>query len=61
MKRIIYLAFLLTGFVATATASPSEVNEKILKAGVINKPIHASSAYETATNDWRYLTAAFFI
>ena len=32
MKRIIYLAFLLTGFVATATASPSEVNEKILKA-----------------------------
>ncbi len=32
MKRIIYLAFLLTGFVATATVSPSEVNEKILKA-----------------------------
>ena len=32
MKRIIYLAYLLTGFVATATASPSEVNEKILKA-----------------------------
>ena len=32
MKRIIFLAFLLTGFVATATASPSEVNEKILKA-----------------------------
>ena len=32
MKRIIYLAFLLTGFVATATASPFEVNEKILKA-----------------------------
>ncbi len=32
MKRIIYLAFLLTGFVATAIASPSEVNEKILKA-----------------------------
>ena len=37
------------------------VIEKILNAGVINKPIHASSAYETATNDWRYLTAAFFI
>ena len=37
------------------------VKEKILNAGVINKPIHASSAYETATNDWRYLTAAFFI
>ena len=32
MKRIIYLAFLLTGFAATAEASPSEVNEKILKA-----------------------------
>ena len=32
MKRIIYLAFLLPGFVATAIASPSEVNEKILKA-----------------------------
>ena len=32
MKRIIYLAFLLTGFVATAAVSPSEVNEKILKA-----------------------------
>jgi len=32
MKRIIYLAFLLTGFVATAAAAPDEVNEKILKA-----------------------------
>ena len=30
MKRIIYLAFLLTGFVATAIASPSEVNKKII-------------------------------
>ncbi len=37
------------------------VKEKILNAGVINKPIHASSAYETATNDWRYLSAASFI
>ena len=37
------------------------VKEKILNPGVINKPIHASSAYETGTDDWRYLTAAFFI
>ncbi|MGZ8557524.1 MAG: asparagine synthase (glutamine-hydrolyzing) [Chitinophagaceae bacterium] len=37
------------------------VKEKILNAGVMNKPIHASSAYETDTNDWRYLTAASFI
>ena len=32
MKKVIYLAFLLTGFVATAAPAPSEVNEKILKA-----------------------------
>jgi len=32
MKQLIYLAFLLTGFVATAAPAPSEVNEKILKA-----------------------------
>lgn len=32
MKRIIYLACLLTGFVATAAPTPTEVNEKILKA-----------------------------
>ncbi len=32
MKRIIYLAFLLTGFVATAAPVPAEVNEKILNA-----------------------------
>ncbi len=32
MKRIIYLAFLLTGFVANAAPAPPEVNEKILKA-----------------------------
>jgi hypothetical protein len=32
MKRIIYLAFVLTGFAATATPAPSEVNEKVLKA-----------------------------
>jgi len=32
MKKVIYLAFLLTGFVAIAAPAPSEVNEKILKA-----------------------------
>jgi|SRR5688572_26191164 len=33
MKRIIYLAFLLTGFVATAAPAPAdEINEKVLKA-----------------------------
>ena len=32
MKRIIYLALLLTGFAATAAPAPSKVNEKILKA-----------------------------
>jgi|SRR5687768_7211883 hypothetical protein len=32
MKKVIYLAFLLTGFVATAAPAPSEVNEKVLKA-----------------------------
>lgn len=32
MKKVIYLAFLLTGFVATAATAPPEVNEKILKA-----------------------------
>jgi len=32
MKRIIYLAFLLTGFVAVAAPAPSEINEKVLQA-----------------------------
>jgi hypothetical protein len=32
MKKVIYLALLLTGFVATATATPPDVNDKILKA-----------------------------
>lgn len=32
MKRIIYLAFLLTGFVAVAAPGPSDVNEKVLQA-----------------------------
>ncbi|MGZ8551783.1 MAG: asparagine synthase (glutamine-hydrolyzing) [Chitinophagaceae bacterium] len=37
------------------------VKEKILNPGVGIKPITGSSAYEANTNDWRYLTAAFFI
>ena len=37
------------------------VKEKILNPGVLTKPIQASSAYETNTSDWRYLTATFFI
>ena len=32
MKQVLFLAFLLTGFVATAAPAPSEINEKILKA-----------------------------
>ena len=32
MKRIIYLAFLLTGFVAVAAPTPSDVTEKVLQA-----------------------------
>ncbi|MGK2864093.1 MAG: hypothetical protein ACSLE0_19330 [Chitinophagaceae bacterium] len=32
MKHIIYLAFLLTGFVATATPAPENINEKVMKA-----------------------------
>lgn len=37
------------------------VKEKILNPGINAKPINASSAYETGNDDWRYLTAAFFI
>lgn len=32
MKRIFYLASLLTGFVAAAAPTPSEVNQKVLQA-----------------------------
>jgi hypothetical protein len=32
MKKIIYLVFLLTGFVAVAAPAPSEVNQKVLQA-----------------------------
>ena len=37
------------------------IKEKILKAETNTKPIHASSAYDTDTDDWKYLTAAYFI
>lgn len=32
MKKLIYLAALLTGFAATAAPSPTEISEKVLKA-----------------------------
>jgi hypothetical protein len=32
MKKIIYLAALLTGFIATAAPSPTEISEKVKKA-----------------------------
>lgn len=32
MKKLIYLAALLTGFTATAAPSPTEISEKVLKA-----------------------------
>jgi hypothetical protein len=34
------------------------VREKIINPGVLVKPIHASTAYESSMNDWRYLAAA---
>lgn len=37
------------------------VREKILRPEINTKPIQASSAYEAETNDWKYLTAAYFI
>jgi len=49
----------LRGMVQDARAKL--IKEKILKAEVANKPIQGSSAYETNNNDWRYLTAAYFI
>ncbi len=32
MKHIIYLAIMLTGFVASAAPAPEEINEKVMKA-----------------------------
>jgi asparagine synthase (glutamine-hydrolysing) len=37
------------------------VKEKILKAGVMSKPLQPAAAYEANTNDWRYLAAAAII
>lgn len=37
------------------------IKEKIVKPEINAKPIHASSAYDTDTDDWKYLTAAYFI
>jgi hypothetical protein len=37
------------------------IKEKILNPRAGTKPIQESSAYDTNTNDWRYLTAAHFI
>ena len=37
------------------------VKEKILKPEINTKPIQASSAYDADTDDWKYLTAAYFI
>ena len=37
------------------------VKEKILKPGVMAKPLQAAAAYEANTNDWRYLAAAAII
>ena len=34
------------------------VNEKVLKPGVISKPLEATDAYAANSNDWRYLSAA---
>ena len=37
------------------------VKEKILNPEVNTRPIQASSAYEVDTDDWKYLTVAYFI
>ncbi len=37
------------------------IKEKILKPEINTKPVQASSAYDTNTDDWKYLTAAYFI
>jgi len=37
------------------------VTEKILKPEINTKPIRSSSAYEIDTDDWKYLTVAYFI
>src|SRR5688572_32190090 len=37
------------------------VKEKILKPGVMAKPIQPADAYQANNTDWRYLSAAAFI
>lgn len=37
------------------------VNEKILKPGVLAKPVSANSSHEAGTYDWRYLASAFYL
>ena len=37
------------------------VKEKILKPEITKKPIQVSSAYDTNTDDWKYLAVAYFI
>jgi hypothetical protein len=37
------------------------IRENILEASVANVPVQATSAYETSTDDWKYLTLAYFL
>jgi hypothetical protein len=37
------------------------VDEKILNAAVLQKPIQLKSAYEADNFDWRYLTTAILM
>ena len=37
------------------------VKEKILKPGILNKPVQGAGAYEKTVDDWRYLTAAHLL
>ena len=37
------------------------VDERVLKPDVLNKPVRGTDAYVSRPDDWRYLTAAYFI
>ncbi|MBL7741710.1 MAG: asparagine synthase (glutamine-hydrolyzing) [Chitinophagaceae bacterium] len=37
------------------------VNERILKPGVLNKPVSPHSSHEADAYDWRYLASAFYL
>lgn len=37
------------------------VDEKVLKPDVLNKPVTGTDAYVSRPDDWRYLTAAYFM